>query len=104
MLGFGFFQTCIYATKIFCTVWFISSIFMPNDSIEGAEVQEAPCSFSSRAESGVKFHGSQFCMCPKISAKSSIANRSNSIISPLLVGDDGKEKHAAVHSTPVSLF
>lgn len=77
---------------------------MPNNKVEDAEVQGPPCSFSSGAGIGVKLHGSPFCMCPKISAKSDTANRSNNIISPPLVGDDGKEKHAAVHSTPVSLF
>lgn len=77
---------------------------MPNRNIEVAEVQGAPCSFSSGAERGMKLHGSPSCVCPKISAKSNIANRSNSVISPPLVGDDGKEEHAAVHSTPVSLF
>lgn len=45
-----------------------------------------------------------FLHVSQISAKSDTANRSNNIISPHLVGDDGKEKHAAVHSTPVSLF
>lgn len=61
---------------------------MPNSNIAAAAVQKAPCSFSSGSEGGVKGHGSPFCMFPKISAKSSGANRSNGIISPPLVGND----------------
>lgn len=77
---------------------------MTNNKIEDAEVQGPPCNFSSGAERELKLHGSLFCMCPEISAKSNIANRSYSIVSPPLVGDDGKEKHAAVHPKPISLF
>lgn len=86
MLGFGFFQTCIYTTKIFRTVWFISSIFMPNDSIEGAEVQEAPCSFSSRAERGMKFHGSQSACVPRSAQRLVLPTEATtSLVPPLWV-------------------
>lgn len=77
---------------------------MPNNKTEDAEVQGPPCNFSSGAERELKLHGSLFCMCPEISAKSNVANRSCSIVSPPLVADDGKEKHAVVHSKPISLF
>ena len=78
----------LHHKKYFVVCGLDASIFMPNSNTEAAVVQEAPCSFSSGSERGVKGHGSPFCMFPKIGAKSSGASRSNGTISPPLVGND----------------